>query len=274
MDAESTLSESGSSLGVFPDKGGQTPRHIAIIMDGNGRWARQRHLPRTAGHSAGIAAVRKTVRFCAQSGVDVLTLFAFSSENWRRPAQEVSVLMRLFIESLARETKQLHEQGIRLKVIGERSSLPQSLQEHIREAEALTSANRGMTLVIAVNYGGRWDIAQAARRLAADVARGALAPEQVTEGALAAYLSTADWPEPDLFIRTGGEQRISNFLLWPLAYTELYFTPVLWPDFGESDLAEAFAEFAGRERRFGLTTEQLADALETADPPAHLSLQQ
>jgi undecaprenyl diphosphate synthase len=271
MDAESTLSEPGGGLGVLPDQTGQTPRHVAIIMDGNGRWARQRHLPRTAGHSAGIAAVRKTVRFCAQRGVEVLTLFAFSSENWRRPPQEVSVLMRLFIESLARETKQLHEQGIRLKVIGERSSLPQSLQEHIREAEDLTGANRGMTLVVAVNYGGRWDIIQATRRLAAEATRGALSPEQVTEETLAAFLSTADWPEPDLFIRTGGEQRISNFLLWPLAYTELYFTQVLWPDFGESDLEQAFAEFAGRERRFGLTTEQLTDDVETAEPSTHFS---
>jgi undecaprenyl diphosphate synthase len=257
----------------FADRG-KVPRHVAIIMDGNGRWARQRRSPRTVGHAAGIAAVRKTVRFCAQQGVEVLTLFAFSSENWRRPPQEVSVLMRLFIESLAQETRQLREQGIRLRVIGERSILPQTLREHIQEAENLTAANRKMTLVIAVNYGGRWDIVQAAQRIAAEVASGALAPERIDEETLAAFLSTAEWPEPDLFIRTGGEQRISNFLLWPLAYTELYFTAVLWPDFGETELEEAFAEFAGRERRFGLTGEQLADAVETAEPQAHLSLQQ
>jgi undecaprenyl diphosphate synthase len=249
------------------DEAGKTPRHVAIIMDGNGRWAQQRRAPRTTGHAAGIAAVRRTVRYCAQRGVEVLTLFAFSSENWRRPPQEVSVLMRLFIESLAKEMRQLHDQGIRFRVIGERSNLPRSLREHIREAESLTAANRGMTLVIAVNYGGRWDIVQAARRIAAEAVSGALAPEQITEEKLTAQLSTAEWPEPDLFIRTGGELRVSNFLLWPLAYSELYFTPALWPDFGEDDLEKAFAEFAGRERRFGLTGEQLADA-----PEPHTSL--
>ncbi|BCX80944.1 undecaprenyl diphosphate synthase [Methylomarinovum caldicuralii] len=237
------------------------PRHVAIIMDGNGRWARRRHLPRTAGHQAGVTAVRKTVEHCARRGIEVLTLFAFSSENWRRPAEEVSVLMRLFEMALARESRKLGENGIRLRVIGDRSAFSPALQAKIAEAEALTAGNDRMTLLIAANYGGRWDIAQAVRRLAREVAEGRLSPDDIDENRLAAHLSFADLPEPDLFIRTGGELRISNFLLWQLAYTELYFTGVLWPDFDEAELDKALAEYARRERRFGHTSEQVARRL-------------
>ncbi|BCX88231.1 undecaprenyl diphosphate synthase [Methylomarinovum tepidoasis] len=237
------------------------PRHVAIIMDGNGRWARRRHLPRTAGHQAGVTAVRKTVEYCARRGIQALTLFAFSSENWRRPAEEVSVLMRLFEMTLAREARKLDENGIRLRIIGDRSAFSPALQAKIAEAEALTAGNDRMTLLIAANYGGRWDIAQAARKLAREVAAGRLAPDEIDEEKLAAHLSFAGLPEPDLFIRTGGELRISNFLLWQLAYTELYFTKVLWPDFDEAELDKALAEYARRERRFGHTSEQLARRL-------------
>ncbi len=233
------------------------PRHVAIIMDGNGRWARRRRLPRTAGHQAGVTAVRKTVEHCARKGIEVLTLFAFSSENWRRPPEEVSVLMRLFEMTLSRETRRLDEHGIRLRVIGDRSAFSKNLQQRIAEAEAQTAGNDRMTLLIAANYGGRWDITQAAQQLARQVATGVLKPEEIDEAALAAHLSFAGLPEPDLFIRTGGELRISNFLLWQLAYTELYFTDVLWPDFDEAELDKALAEYSRRERRFGHTSEQL-----------------
>lgn len=233
------------------------PRHIAIIMDGNGRWARRRHLPRSAGHQAGVTAVRKTVEYCAKCGIEVLTLFAFSSENWRRPPEEIAVLMRLFELSLERETQKLHENGIRLRVIGERSAFSAELQRRIAEAERLTEANRRMTLLIAVNYGGRWDIVQAAKALACKVERGELASSAIDESLFASHLSFADLPEPDLFIRTGGELRISNFLLWQLAYTEFYFSDVLWPDFDAAELEQALAEYARRERRFGHTSDQL-----------------
>jgi undecaprenyl diphosphate synthase len=236
---------------------GLLPRHVAIIMDGNGRWAKQRFMPRTAGHAAGVGAVRKAVRYCVGKGVEVLTLFAFSSENWRRPAEEVSILMDLFVDVLMRETRQLHEDGVRLRVIGDRQAFEPRLQQRIAESEAMTAGNQGMSLVIAGNYGGRWDVAQAARRLAEAVQRGELAPSAIDENLLERHLSTVGLPEPDLFIRTGGEQRISNFLLWQLAYTELYFTPVLWPDFDDAQLDLAFQSFAARERRFGHTGEQL-----------------
>lgn len=233
------------------------PRHVAIIMDGNGRWAKQRLLPRTAGHAAGIGAVRKTVRYCVAKGIKVLTLFAFSSENWRRPPEEVSVLMELFVDALARETRQLHQDGVRLRIIGEREAFDPRLQQRIAESEALTAGNERMVLVIAGNYGGRWDLVMAAQRLAAAAQRGTLNPADIDERLLAQHLATAELPEPDLFIRTGGEQRISNFLLWQLAYTELYFTPTLWPDFDESQLELAFQDYATRERRFGYTGEQV-----------------
>jgi undecaprenyl diphosphate synthase len=233
------------------------PRHVAIIMDGNGRWAKKRFLPRHAGHRAGVSSVRKTVEGCIAHGVEVLTLFAFSSENWRRPAQEVSLLMELFIVSLERETRKLHENGVRLRVIGDRSAFAPLLQEKIAQAEAMTAGNQKLNLVIAANYGGRWDIAEATRRLAAEVESGTLTSADITPEHIEARLSLADLPEPDLFIRTGGEQRISNFLLWQLAYTELHFTPLLWPEFNETAFEAALASFASRQRRFGQTGDQI-----------------
>jgi undecaprenyl diphosphate synthase len=234
------------------------PRHIAIIMDGNGRWARQHRLPRFAGHRRGVEAVRIVVKACAERGIAYLTLFAFSSENWRRPPDEVALLMQLFLGALESEVAKLHRNGVRLKVIGDRSRFDSRIQRLIAEGEALTAANRRLTLTIAANYGGRWDILQALSRLAAEnpeaIARG------VREQDLAPYLATAYAPEPDLFIRTGGEQRVSNFLLWQMAYTELYFTETLWPDFDAAELEEALASYRRRERRFGRTSEQLASA--------------
>ncbi|MGK0673250.1 MAG: polyprenyl diphosphate synthase [Halothiobacillaceae bacterium] len=235
------------------------PAHVAIIMDGNGRWAERRGYPRVLGHRQGATALRATVRACAERGVRVLTVFAFSSENWRRPASEVDALMQLFLQSLQREVRRLHEADIRLRFIGERGRFDPSLQARMAEAEEVTAGNERMTLVVAVNYGGRWDIAQAARALAGEVAVGRLAPEAVDELALARHLALGDLPEPDLLIRTGGEQRISNFLLWQLAYAELYFTPVLWPDFDAAALDQALAWYAGRERRFGQISAQLAE---------------
>jgi undecaprenyl diphosphate synthase len=231
------------------------PRHVAIIMDGNGRWAKQRLLPRMAGHRRGVEAVRTTVRACAEAGVEFLTLFAFSSENWRRPADEVSILLQLFLRTLEQEVAKLHDNGMRFRVIGDTGAFEPRIRELIAAGEALTAGNTRLTLTIAANYGGRWDIAQAAQRLIAaqpEAARG-FAPE-----ALEPYLSLAYAPEPDLFIRTGGEQRISNFLLWQLAYTEFYFTDLLWPDFDAAALANAIASYQQRERRFGRTSEQLA----------------
>jgi undecaprenyl diphosphate synthase len=229
-------------------------RHIAITMDGNGRWAKQRLLPRVAGHRKGVEAVRTTVRACVELGVEYLTLFAFSSENWRRPEDEVSILMQLFLRALEQEVAKLHENGMRFRVIGDTARFEPRIRELIAAGEALTARNRRLTLTIAANYGGRWDIAQAAQRLIAEhpeAARG-FAPE-----ALEPYLSMAYAPEPDLFIRTGGEQRVSNFLLWQLAYTEFYFTELLWPDFDAAALAAAIASYQQRERRFGRTSEQL-----------------
>jgi undecaprenyl diphosphate synthase len=226
-------------------------------MDGNGRWARARHLPRTEGHRNGVNATRATVRFCAARGVEVLTLFAFSSENWRRPATEVNTLMGLFVNALERELPELEANRVRVRFIGARENFPEKLQSRMAQAERRTAANDGMTLVIAVSYGGRWDLVWAARRLAEQAAKGTLDPRAIDEATLEAELSTGGLPEPDLFIRTGGERRLSNFLLWQLAYTELYFSDVLWPDFGESSLEEAFAYFARRQRRFGRTGEQV-----------------
>lgn len=227
-------------------------------MDGNGRWARARHLPRTEGHRQGVHATRSAVRFCASRGVEALTLFAFSSENWKRPAGEVGMLMNLFVSALERELPELVENNVRLRFIGERKGFSDKLRRRIAEAESATRDNTGMELVIAVSYGGRWDITKAARRLAVEVAEGRLDPADVSADTLGGFLSTSGLPEPDLFIRTGGEHRLSNFLLWQLAYTELHFCDVLWPDFGEADLESAFEGFAGRQRRFGLTGEQVA----------------
>jgi len=226
------------------------PRHIAIIMDGNGRWATQRKLPRVAGHRKGVEAVRAVVKACARCGVEYLTLFAFSSENWRRPSDEVSFLMRLFVSALERETARLHKNGIRLRIVGDLSMFDARIQELVRRGEARTAGNTRMTLTIAANYGGRWDILQAASQLVTrTVADGHAVP--VDEASFAQHLAMAYAPEPDLFIRTGGEQRVSNFLLWQLAYTELYFTDTFWPDFDDAAFAAALASYRARERRFG-----------------------
>ena len=236
------------------------PRHVAIIMDGNGRWAEKRHRPRIFGHRAGVEAVRDIVRACAEKSIEVLTIFAFSSENWRRPQKEVSLLMELLSTALQREVKKLHENRVRLQIIGDRTVFPDELRQRIDDSEQLTAANDGLRLVVAINYGGRWDITQAARRIAGEVASGAVAVDEITEEAVAARLSMPDLPEPDLFIRTGGEQRISNFLIWHLAYTELYFTDTLWPDFDRQAFELALQSFAARQRRFGRTGEQVAQA--------------
>jgi undecaprenyl diphosphate synthase len=235
------------------------PEHIAIIMDGNGRWARARHLPRTAGHKRGVETTSRIVRLCGEKGIGALTLFAFSSENWRRPQEEVSTLMELFVLALKREIKQLNKNNVRLRFIGDRSAFSAKLQAGIQEAEQVTSGNTGLQLQIAANYGGRWDIVQAVRHMAEAVQAGDLGIEEIDEQQLAARITTADLPEPDLFIRTGGEHRISNFLLWQLAYSELYFTDVLWPDFSEKDLDAAIDSFACRQRRFGMTGEQVEE---------------
>lgn len=233
------------------------PRHIAVIMDGNGRWAAARALPRPAGHRMGARAVRQVVENCARRGIEVLTLFAFSSENWRRPKEEVSMLMGRFLEALDTEVDQLHGNGIRLRFVGNLERLSTALRERISAAERLTAGNTRMTLVVAIAYGGRWDIARAARTVAARCAAGEMRPEDIDETTLAPYLALGDLPDPDLLIRTGGERRISNFLLWNLAYTELYFSDALWPDFDEAELAAALDFFGRRQRRFGLTPGQV-----------------
>lgn len=234
------------------------PRHVAIVMDGNGRWAQQRSLPRTAGHREGAKAVRRVVEACVERNISVLTLFAFSSENWRRPRREVEILMNLFLTTLRSEIRRLDVANVRLRFIGDHGAFPPTLRDYITKAEKRTMQNTGLTLVIAANYGGRWDIVQAARRAAEDVAAGRLSPNDLTPEIYHRYTCLADLPEPDLFIRTGGEQRISNFLLWQLAYTELYFSERLWPDYDAGDLDAACAAFAGRLRRFGQTGEQVA----------------
>ncbi|MBK7250000.1 MAG: di-trans,poly-cis-decaprenylcistransferase [Gammaproteobacteria bacterium] len=240
------------------------PRHVAIIMDGNGRWAAARGLPRHAGHRQGVAPVRTSVEECVRRGVEALTLFAFSSENWRRPEPEVSGLMGLFVDALDRDLDELHARGVRLRFIGDRRSLAVRLQARMAGAEARTAANDGLKLQVAVGYGGRWDIVEAAKRLARACASGALRPEELTEERFAASLELAGLPDPDLFVRTGGERRISNFLLWNLAYTELWFSDCLWPDFDASELTRAFEFFASRQRRFGLTTPQTGETRDHA----------
>jgi undecaprenyl diphosphate synthase len=232
------------------------PRHIAVIMDGNGRWAAARALPRPAGHRMGVKAVKKIVENCAQRRVQVLTLFAFSSENWQRPKEEVSMLMSRFLQALDDEVADLHENGIRLTFVGNLQQLSPALRERMAAAVALTAGNSTMRLVIAIAYGGRWDIACGARRLAERCVAGELRADDIDEVLLGEQLSLAGLPDPDLLIRTGGEQRISNFLLWNLAYTELYFCDALWPDFDEQQLDAAIAHFGRRQRRFGLVPEQ------------------
>jgi undecaprenyl diphosphate synthase len=235
-----------------------SPQHVAIIMDGNGRWARSRGMPRVAGHRASVKVVRKIVEECAGRGVRYLTLFAFSSENWQRPPDEVGMLMGLFFDALVREVADLHRNHVRLRFIGDRDSLGAELKLRILEAETLTAGNAGLNLMVAVAYGGRWDITQACTSLAADVAAGTLRSADISQSAIAERLALAGVPDPDLLIRTGGEQRISNFLLWNLAYTELYFSEALWPEFSASHLQLAFDHFAQRERRFGKTSAQVA----------------
>lgn len=234
-----------------------TPRHVAIIMDGNGRWARKRLMPRVAGHSRGVDAVRSTIRACIDRGIPYLTLFAFSSENWRRPADEVSFLMQLFLRSLQKEIERMHANNIRFRVVGDLSRFDAPLVRLIRDAEAMTADNSALVVTIAANYGGRWDILQAVEKMLT------VDPHKrsgFSENELAEHLALAYGPEPDLFIRTGGEQRISNFLLWQLAYSELYFTDTLWPDFDDRELQQAIGWYQGRERRFGRTSEQLSES--------------
>ena len=234
-----------------------TPQHVAIIMDGNGRWARSRGMPRSAGHRASVKVVRRVVEACIRRNVRYLTLFAFSSENWRRPPDEVGLLMKLMLEALAREVADLHENGVRMKFLGDRAVLGTEISRTMAQAETLTQENRGLVLCVAFAYGGRWDITQACRSLAAEAAAGRLRPEEIDEAHVASRLALAGMPDPDLLIRTGGELRISNFLLWNLAYAELYFTDVLFPDFGAAELDAALEFFARRERRFGKTSAQI-----------------
>jgi undecaprenyl diphosphate synthase len=252
---------------VPPPLPGALPRHVAIIMDGNGRWAQQRRRPRMIGHRAGARAVNRTIDRCLELGIPALTLFAFSSENWGRPDEEVQALMKLFLHALDREVDELHRRGVRVRFIGERERFGASLVSRMQLAEQRTLGNTAMTLCIAASYGGRQDIARAARSLAIEVAAGRLQPEQIDEALLGSHVALADLPAPDLFIRTGGDTRISNFLLWQLAYTELWFTDVLWPDFDTDQLQHALDTYAGRERRFGLTSAQIAAlASETSSP--------
>jgi undecaprenyl diphosphate synthase len=243
----------------------RVPRHIAIVMDGNGRWATQRRRPRAFGHRAGVKAVRTTIEGCVRAGVEVLTVFAFSSENWSRPADEVRHLMDLFLRALRKEARELAANGVKLRFIGERERFSPDLRAAMAESEAAPLSTLRLTLNIAVNYGGRWDIVNAARELARAARAGLIDPEQIDQASLEKHLALAPLPEPDLFIRTGGDARISNFLLWHLAYTELYFTPVLWPDFDDTALSAALAEFAQRERRFGRTSAQVQAAGEVVD---------
>jgi len=252
---------------VIPDVA-DVPRHVAIIMDGNGRWAKKRYMPRVAGHKRGVEAVRETVKACGEFGIQYLTLFAFSTENWRRPQDEVSVLMQLFLLALEGEVARLHENNIRFKVIGDLSPFDVRIREKIAAGEVLTANNKALTLTVAANYGGRWDILQAINKV--QMARASSsnnAPSStlhndflIAEQDITQHLSMAYAPEPDLFIRTGGEERVSNFLLWQLAYTEFHFTQELWPDFGRNSLLAAVNSYAKRERRFGRTSEQLREA--------------
>jgi undecaprenyl diphosphate synthase len=234
------------------------PRHIAIVMDGNGRWAKARLRPRSFGHNAGRKAVREVVEGCLRQGVEALTLFAFSSENWRRPDEEVGALMELFLRALDKEVDELHQQGVRLRFVGDLTAFNAELRKRMEAAMTRTAGNDKLALNVAVNYGGRWDIVQAARQAALAVARGELAADAIDETHLGHWMSLAGQPPLDLFIRTGGEVRVSNFLLWQIAYAELYFTDTLWPDFDQDALARAIEDFARRERRYGKTGEQVA----------------
>lgn len=238
---------------------GKIPEHIAIIMDGNGRWAKKKGLPRAAGHRTGIESVRDIVRASAQLGIKYLTLYTFSTENWKRPKTEVSTLMRLLSKSLRKELKELNENNVRLTMIGDELALPDEIRKELEEAREKTSHNTGLTLVLALSYSGRWELTDAIRRIAHDAKSGSLEPEKIDASVIDSYLCTADIPDPDLMIRTSGEVRISNFLLWQLAYSEFYISKVLWPDFRRNDLYEAISDFQKRERRFGKVSEQLTN---------------
>ncbi len=242
---------------IKPATTSNIPKHVAIIMDGNGRWAQKKGSPRIAGHKAGVETVRSVIQACAEKGIEVLTLFAFSSENWRRPEKEVSLLMGLFLAALQREVKKLHKNDVRLKIVGDVTAFDKKIQEQIIKSEELTKNNKRLVLNIAANYGGQWDITQAVKALAKKVETGSLKSDEITSDLISQHLSMNDLPEPDLFIRTGGEQRISNFLIWQLAYSELYFTDTLWPDFDRDAFDLALQSFAGRQRRFGHTGEQI-----------------
>lgn len=233
------------------------PRHVAIIMDGNGRWAQKRGLPRVAGHKAGVETVRAVIQACAEKGIEVVTLFAFSSENWRRPKKEVTLLMGLFLTALQREVKKLHKNGVQLRIVGDVSAFDKKIQEQITKSEELTKDNNKLILNIAANYGGQWDITESVKAIAQQVQSGTLKADEITPEQISQNLSMSDLPEPDLFIRTGGEKRISNFLIWQLAYSELYFTDTLWPDFDRIAFDDALNSFAVRQRRFGHTGDQI-----------------
>ncbi|MFQ6021168.1 MAG: isoprenyl transferase [Acidiferrobacterales bacterium] len=242
------------------EQGVSLPKHVAVIMDGNGRWATRRRLPRIAGHVKGVERVRELVTACGEKGIRFLTLFAFSSENWRRPEVEVKSLIELFVNALDEEMTKLHKNNIRFRVIGDIDRFGRKAAAKIKRAQTLTHDNTALVLTIAANYGGRWDIARACTELAKRAQQGAIDPDAITPDKIETFLSMHEAPDPDLFIRTGGEQRISNFLLWQLAYTELYFTPVLWPDFDRTEFDLALASYVRRERRFGLTGEQIEAA--------------
>ena len=244
---------------------GRLPRHIAIIMDGNGRWAKQRGLPRIAGHRAGVEAVRDTVEACGELGIEILTLYTFSTENWRRPKEEISALMRLLLRTLQRETEELIRNNVRLTMVGNAETLPDKVREGILRGIEATRQNTGLVLNLALNYGGREEIVSAVRRIASGVQRGELRPERIDAETICRHLYTSELPDPDLLMRTSGELRISNFLLWQLAYTEIYITDVLWPDFRRKDLYEAVEDYQGRERRFGKVSEQLREGNRTPE---------
>jgi len=239
------------------NRGDVLPKHIAIIMDGNGRWARQRGLPRVAGHRKGVETVRAIIQACAERKIPWLTIFAFSSENWRRPKKEVELLMDLFIQALDKEIQELHKNNIRFRVIGDISPMSQSIKDRVSKSESLTSENTGLTLSVALNYGGRWDITEAGRKVVQEIIEGKKDISALDEETFSGYLSTGSMPDPDLFIRTGGEKRISNFLLWQIAYTELYFSDIFWPDFSETELQKALDSYSQRQRRYGQTGEQV-----------------
>lgn len=246
-----------ASINKTDQEDNSRPKHIVVVMDGNGRWAKKRLMPRTAGHHAGVKATRKVVEACVKEKISALTLFAFSSENWKRPEQEVSSLMELFVSTLQSEVKSLHKQNVRVNFIGECSAFSEKLQQRIKDTKELTQNNTGLQLNIAVNYGGRWDIAEACKAIVAKIQLGELQIDDINAELIDDYTCLTQLPDPDLFIRTGGEMRISNFLIWQLAYTELYFTDVLWPDFKGAEFLDALNWYAGRQRRFGQTGEQI-----------------